>query len=86
MKVVELASITHQGKVLKMLGEVGTAWRPKTRTKKKLILNMKKLLNPRLAEKTITIIEDASCQEELEDSEDQNKKVMKGKKTNSFRR
>ena len=51
MKVVELASITHQGKFLKMLGEVGAVWRPKARPKNKLRLNMKKLLNPKLAEK-----------------------------------
>ena len=69
MKVVELASITHQGKVLKMLGEVGMAWRPKTRPKKKLRLNMKKLLNPKLTEKKITVIEDSSSQEKLEDND-----------------
>ena len=80
MKVVELVSITHQGKVLKMLGEVGVVWRPKTRPNNKLKLNMKKLLNPKLAEKKITVIEDSSSQEKLEDSEDENKKVMKGKK------
>ena len=66
MKVVEFPSITHQGKVLKMLGEVGAVWRPKTRPKNKLRLNMKKLLNPN--------------HEKLEDSEDDNKEVMKGKK------
>ena len=86
MKVVELASTTHKGKFLKMLGEVGTTWRPKTMPKNKLILNMKKLLNPKLAEKKIIVIEDSSSQKKLEDSEDQNKKVMKSKKTNSFRR
>ena len=75
MKFVELALITHQGKVLKMLGEVGAVWRPKTRPKKKLRLNMKKLLNPKLAEKKITIIEDSSSQEKLEDSEDENKRL-----------
>ena len=80
MKVVELASITHQGKSLKMLGEVGAIWRPKTRPKNKLRLNMKKLLNPKLDEKKVTVIEDSSSQEKLEDSEDDNKKVMKGKK------
>ena len=63
-----------------MQGEVGAVWRPKTRPKNKLRLNMKKLLNPRLAKKKITIIEDSSSQEKLEDSEDDNKKVMKGKK------
>ena len=79
-KVVQLASIKHQGKALKMLGEIGTAWRPKTRSKNKLRLNMKKLLNPKLAKKKITVIEDSSSQEVLEDNEYQNKKFMKGKK------
>ena len=49
MKIVEFASITHQGKVLKMLGEVGAVWRLKTRPKNKLRLNMKKLFNPKFA-------------------------------------
>ena len=65
MKFVKLSSITHQGKVVKMLGEIGTAWRPKNRPKNKLRLNMKKLLNPKLVEKKITVIEDSSSQEEL---------------------
>ena len=56
VKVVEFSSITHQGKVLKMLEEVGALWRPKTRLKNKLKLNMKKILNPKLAEKKVTII------------------------------
>ena len=51
MKVVEFASITHQGKALKMLGEVAVVWGPKTRPKNKLRLNMKKLLNPEMAKK-----------------------------------
>ena len=63
-----------------MSGEVGAIWRPKTRMKNKLKLNMKKLLNPKLAEKKVTIIEDSSSQDKLEDSEDDNKEVMKGKK------
>ena len=41
---------------------------------------MKKLLNPKLAEKKVTVIEYSSSQEKLEDSEDDNKEVMKGKK------
>ena len=69
-KVVQLASIKHKGKVLSMLGEIGTTWRPKTRPKNKLRLNMKKLLNPKLDKKKITVIEDSSSQEELEDIED----------------
>jgi len=42
---------------------------------------MKKLLNPKLAEKKVTVIEDSSSQEKLGDSEEDNKEVMKGKKT-----
>ena len=62
-KFVQLTSIKHQGKVLSMLGEIGIAWRPKTRPKNKLRLNMKKLLNPKLDKKKITVIEDSSSQE-----------------------
>ena len=55
MKVVEFATVIHQGKTLKMLGEIAPVWRPKTRPKNKLRLNMKKLLNPKLAkEKSYT--------------------------------
>ena len=41
---------------------------------------MKKLLNPKLDKKKVTVIEDSSSQEKLEDSEDENKEVIKGKK------
>ena len=41
---------------------------------------MKKLLNPKLAQKKITVIEDSSSQEELEENEYLNIKEMKGKK------
>ena len=41
---------------------------------------MKKLLNPKLAEKKVTIIKDSSSQEKLDDSENDNKEIMKGKK------
>ena len=44
IKVVEFASITHQGKTIKMLGEIAVVWRPKTRPKNKLRLNMKKFV------------------------------------------
>ena len=63
-----------------MLGEIGVGWRPKTRPKNKLTLNIKKLLNPKIAQKKITVIEDSSSQEELEDNEYLNEKEMKGKK------
>ena len=35
-KFLQIASIKHQGKALSMLGEIGTAWRPKTRPENKL--------------------------------------------------
>ena len=41
---------------------------------------MKKLLKPKLAQEKITVIEDSSSQEELEENEDSNVKEMKGKK------
>ena len=65
----------HQGKFLSMLGEIGTTLRPKTRPKNKLGLNMKKLLNPKLDKKKITVIEDSSSQEELEYIEDKNVEI-----------
>ena len=73
MKVVEFASITHQGKALKMLGKVATIQRPKTRPKNNLRLNMKKLLNPKLDKEKVTVIQDSSSEEKLDDSEDGNK-------------
>ena len=63
-----------------MLGEIGVGWRPKTRPKNKLRLDMIKLLNPKLAQKKFTVIEDSSSQEELEDNKYLNVKEMKGKK------
>ena len=63
-----------------MLGEIGVGWRPKTRPKNKLRLNMKKLLNPKLAQEKITVIEDSSSQEELEEDESLNEKEVKGKR------
>ena len=63
-----------------MLGEIGIGWRPKTRPKNKLRLNMKKLLNPKLAQNKITVIEDSSSQEELDDNGYLNEKEMTGKK------
>ena len=42
-------NLEHQGKTLSTLGEIGVGWRPKTRPKNKMRLNMKKLVNPKLA-------------------------------------
>ena len=44
-------------------------WRPKTRAKNKLRLNMKKILKPRLMKEKITVIEDSSSQEDMEEKE-----------------
>ena len=41
---------------------------------------MKKFLNPKLAQKKITVIEDSSSKEELEQNEGLNVKKMNGKK------
>ena len=67
-----------------MLGEVGVGWRPKTRPKKKSRLNMKKLLNPKLAQEKITISEDSSSQEDFKEDESLNAKKVKSKKWDSL--
>ena len=40
VKDMELATVRHQGRTLKMLGELAPGWRPKTRPRNKLRLNM----------------------------------------------
>ena len=83
-EVVQLATTKHQGKYLSMLGEVGVGWRPKTRPKNKLRLNMKKKLNPKLAQEKITMSEDSSSQEDFEEDESLNAKKVKSKKQDSL--
>ena len=66
MIAIELATVRHQGRTLKMLGELALGspgWREKTRSRNKLRLNMKKMLNPRLNTKEVTIIDDDSSDE-----------------------
>ena len=63
-----------------MLGEIGVGWRPKSRPKNKLRLNMKNLVNPKLAQEKITIVEDSSSQEDLEEDEILNDRKVKGNK------
>ena len=41
---------------------------------------MKKVLNPKLAQEKITIVEDSSSQEDLEEQERRNDRKVKGKK------
>ena len=49
-----------------MLGELAPVWRPKTRPRNKLRLNMKKLLNPKLNKEEVIVIEDSSSDEKLD--------------------
>ena len=65
-----------------MTGE--SNWRPKTRVKNKLRLNMKIILNPRLMKDKITVIEDSSYREYLEEDEDMNSQTVDSKKEDSL--
>ena len=58
-----------------MIAEFAPGWRPKTRSKNKLRLNMKNLLNPKIKTEGITMI-DTCSDEKLESS----KGNSKGKK------
>ena len=71
---VLISSLKFCGKSYAMVGE--SNWRPKTRPKNKLRLNMKNLLNPKLAKEKITVIDsDSSSQENLKEDEDLSKQV-----------
>ena len=67
---VLISSVNFQGRSYAWLDE--STWRPKTRPKNKLRLNMKKLWNPKLAKEKITVIdsENSSSQENLKEDED----------------
>ena len=73
IKFKEFASVIHQGKSLKMVGELAPGWRPKTRPKNKLRLNMKKLLNPKLNTEEVTVLDTSSSDENLESSKGKSK-------------
>ena len=73
LKPKEFSTVIRQGKNLKMVGELAPGWRPKTRPKNKLRLNMKKLLNPKLNTEGITMIDTSSSDEKLESSKGDNK-------------
>jgi len=83
---MEFASITHQGKTLKMVGELAPGWRPKTRPRNKLRLNMKKLLNPKLNKEGVTVIDYSSSDEKLDVDKGDNKgkRPMKSEKESSL--
>ena len=72
---VLISSVKFQGKSYAMLGD--STWRPKMRPKNKLRLNMKKIMNPKLAKEKIVVIgsEDSSSQENLKEDEDLSEQV-----------
>ena len=70
---MEFSSVIHQGKTLKMVGELAPGWRPKTRPRNKLRLNMKKLLNPKLNKEGVIVINDSSSDEKLDVDKGDNK-------------
>ena len=55
---VLISNIKIRGRSYAMIGE--SNWRPKTRPKNNLRLNMKNILNPKLDKDNITVIEDSS--------------------------
>ena len=79
---MEFSLVTHQGKTFKMVGELAPGWRPKTRPRNKLRLNMKKLLNPKFNKEGVTVIDDSSVDEKL----DVEKGDSKGKKPNEIKK
>ena len=82
VKAMEFATVMHQGKTLKMVGELAPGWRPKTRPKNKLRLNMKKMLNPKLNTEEVTMIDTSSSDEKLKSSK--GKKSLKTVEESSF--
>ena len=66
VEVVEFSIVKHQRRNPRMMGELAPAWNPKTRTTNKLKLNLKKLLNPRLDSKEVTVLDDVSLEEKPE--------------------
>ena len=78
--MVQLSTVKYQGKSLVMIRGAETRWRPKTRAKYKLRLGMKNILNPKFAKEKVTVIEDSSSQEDLEDEEGLDSKLVQSKK------
>ena len=56
-----------------MLGDISIVWRPKTRPRNKLRVNMKRLLNPKLSKQRVTVIDDSSSDEKLNDDKGDSK-------------
>ena len=77
VEVMEFSTVKHQGRILKMMGELTPAWRPKTRPRNKLRLSMKKLLNPSLNTKDVTVLDDVSSDDEKPKSDKVSSKKKK---------
>ena len=69
-----------------MVGELAPGWRPKTRPRNKLRLNMKKLVNPKLKKEGVTVIDNSSSDENLEFSKGDSKgnKPLKSEEESSL--
>ena len=67
----------HQRNILNMVGEFSLGWRPKTRSKNKMRVNMKKLLNPKLNTKQVTALDTSSSDEKIESNKDDYKRKSK---------
>ena len=69
-----------------MVGELAPGWRPKTRPRNKLRLNMKKLLNPKLNKEGIIVIDDSSSYEKMDvgKGDSKGKKPMKSEEESSL--
>ena len=65
---LQVSNVKLQKKSLVQVEEIN--WRPKNRAKKKLRMNMKRILNPKLKEEKITVIEDSSTEEDMESEKD----------------
>ena len=74
VEVMEFSTVKHQGRSLKMMGELAPAWRPKTRSRNKLRLFMKKILNPSLNTKEVTVLDDVSSDEKAKIDKESSKR------------
>ena len=67
---MQVSKVKLQKESLVQVEEV--KWRPKTRVKNKLRLNMKKILNPKLRNEKVMMIEDSSDEEDMGSEEELN--------------
>ena len=63
-EILQIPNVKIQNKYFMQVE--GLKWRPKTRPTNKLRLNMKRILNPKFGKEKITVIEDSSSEENME--------------------